>query len=96
VYRSIDTEPRVPLIDQAGGDLGTDKFLLQEELDDHLAKVFRHPFEVPEGDMHEPAGFIEPTFQNEAMGMGIESQKFAAGSYLQSGLVHWIRARPVE
>ena len=69
VYRKTG----VPPINQAGGDLGTDKFLLQEELDDHPAKVLRHPVEVPERDMHEPAILIKPAFQNEAVGMGIPS-----------------------
>ena len=63
----------VPPINQAGGDLGTDKFLLQEELDDHPAKVLRHPVEVPERDMHEPAGIIEAAFQHEAVEVWIES-----------------------
>jgi hypothetical protein len=73
VHRSVDTESGVPPIDQAGGDLGTDKLLVQEELDDHPAKVLRDPFEVPEGDMHEPAGIIEAAFQHEAVEMGIPS-----------------------
>jgi len=45
--------------------------LLQEKLDDHPAKVLRYPVQVPEGDMHELAGFIEAAFQNEAVEMGI-------------------------
>ena len=61
----------MPPIDQAGGDLGTDKFLLQKELDDHSAKVLRHSVEVPERDMYKPAGLIETTLQHEAVGMGI-------------------------
>ena len=38
--------------------------------------------------MHESAGFIEATFQNEAMEMGIESQKFAAGLISQNHTGH--------
>jgi hypothetical protein len=63
----------VPPIDQAGGQFSADQFLLQEELDDHPAKVLRHSLDIPEKDMHESAGFIEATLQNEAVVMGIPS-----------------------
>ena len=33
--------------------------------------IIRHPVQVPEGDMHEPAGIIEAAFQNEAVEMRI-------------------------
>jgi hypothetical protein len=38
--------------------------LVQEKLDDHPAKVFRHPLEIPSGYMHKPASFIEAAFQH--------------------------------
>jgi hypothetical protein len=71
VHRSIiHTESGVPPIDQTDSDLGTDWLLLQDELDDRPAKVLRHPVEVPEGDMHEPAGFIKSPLPKRGSGNG--------------------------
>ena len=76
--RGVDTETRVPPIGKAGGDLGTDKFLLYKELDDYPAEILRHSVEVSERDMDKPAGLIEPAFQHKAVEMGISSQKAPA------------------
>jgi hypothetical protein len=73
----------VPPIDQAGGYPGADKLFLQEELDDKLAKVFRHSVEVCDRDMREPTGLIEASFQDEAVKMGVEPQKLATGLVCQ-------------
>jgi hypothetical protein len=61
--RIIDTESRVPPIDQAGGYPGADK----------PAKVLRHSVEVSDRDVYESTGLIEAALQDEAMKMGIES-----------------------
>ena len=66
-------------VDEAGGQIGVDELFLQKELDDHPAKVFRHPFEVPERDMHEPAGLIEAAFHHDGVPVWIKPNKRTAG-----------------
>jgi hypothetical protein len=64
-------------VDKLGGQTCVDELLLEEKLDDHPAKVLRHPLKITERDVHEPAVFIEAALQNDGVVMGIESQVFA-------------------
>jgi len=53
----------------------SDELFLQEEPDDHPAKILRHPVEVPRGDMHEPAGLIKAAFQHDGVPVWMEPKK---------------------
>jgi hypothetical protein len=52
-----------------------DELVLQEELDDHPAKILRHHVEVPEGDMHELAGLTKAAFQDDAVPVWSTTEK---------------------
>ena len=50
----------------------------QEELDDYPTEILRHPVEVTERYMHEPAVLIEASFQHDGVPVWIPLEKFAA------------------
>jgi len=45
---------------------------LEEEFDNDAGEILWHSFDIPEGDMYKPTGFIEAASQNEAMKVGAE------------------------
>ena len=51
---------------------------IKEKLDDHPAKVLRHPLKITERDVYEPAVLIEAALQHDAVVMRIPPQKLAA------------------
>ena len=57
---AVEGKTGVSPVEEAAGDTGADELLLQEGLFDQPAKILRHPVEVLEGDMREPAASSKP------------------------------------